>query len=294
MQVHDGMDKLPEIPGPVVTVGAFDGVHAGHRVIINRLNQLAKKHKGSSVLITFYPHPRKVLYPEGAGKNLQLITTRDEKIRLLENAGLDHLVIMDFTLEFSKTSSDEFLKEYLIDRLRAHTLVVGFNHYFGHNKEGNYDSLYRNREKYAYQVEEIPEQEIQNETVSSTKIRAALSQGNVQRANAYLEHHFFIYADWVHRADMTANYGHPAYEVIIDHENKLLPPEGAYAVSLCSDSCNGKALVLITEQEVLLFPLECFLTGNKLKGAARFQKNVGRIENMLLDPKLELVRELVY
>ena len=192
MQVHYSLDSLPEIPSPVVTVGSFDGVHKGHRTIIQRLNALAEEVGGASVLITFSPHPRKVLYPETAGKDLKMINSLPEKCMLLEEAGLDHLVIMEFTREFALTSSDEFVKYYLLGKLHAHTIVVGFNHFFGHNKEGNYHSLYKNRERLGYRVEEIPEQEIQNETVSSTKIRKALSEGNIQRVNAYLEHLYMV------------------------------------------------------------------------------------------------------
>ncbi len=144
MQVHFSLDQIPEIPFPVVTMGSFDGVHAGHRVIISRLKTLAEKQGGHTVLITFHPHPRMVLYPESAGKDLKLISTLDEKCRLLEEAGLDHLVVMEFTSDFARTTSREFVEEYLVGKLKAHTIVVGFNHYFGHNKEGDFSFTLQN------------------------------------------------------------------------------------------------------------------------------------------------------
>lgn len=192
MQVHQSMDSLPEIASPVVTVGSFDGVHVGHRVIIGRLNDLASQVDGSSVLITFHPHPRMVLYPESSGKDLKLINSQEEKIKLLQAEGLDHLIIMEFTPDFARTSSEDFLEQYLVGKLHAHTIVVGFNHFFGHNREGSYSSLYASRERFSFKVEEIPGQEIQNETVSSSRIRKALKDGNIQRANAYLEHYYMI------------------------------------------------------------------------------------------------------
>ena len=134
MQIHRSFDSLKGIKNPVVTTGTFDGVHLGHKVIINRLNDLAKGVKGESVLITFHQHPRKVLYPEAA-KELKLINSQQEKIYLLEKAGLDHLVIINFTKEFAKTTSNEFVENILLDKLQAKIIIVGFNHHFGHNRE---------------------------------------------------------------------------------------------------------------------------------------------------------------
>ncbi|MBC7126531.1 MAG: riboflavin biosynthesis protein RibF, partial [Bacteroidales bacterium] len=130
MKVHYGFDGIGEITNPVVTTGSFDGVHLGHKVIINRINEIAQSIGGESVLITFYPHPRKVLYPETAGKNLMFILSQREKIELLSKTGLDHLIIVKFTLEFSKISSVQFIRDYLISKLNARYIVVGFNHHF--------------------------------------------------------------------------------------------------------------------------------------------------------------------
>ena len=171
MQIHYDFKDTENIKNAVVTTGSFDGVHIGHRFIINHINELAASIDGVSVLITFWPHPRKVLFPETTGRELQLINTQREKIKLLAKTGLDHLVIVTFTPEFAKTSSNDFVTKILLEKLHAKIIVVGFNHHFGHNREGSYDSLIALSENYDFRVDEIPEQAIQNETVSSTKIR---------------------------------------------------------------------------------------------------------------------------
>ena len=256
MQVHHSFDNLPEIPLPVVTVGSFDGVHLGHRVIINRLNILAAEVGGKSVLITFSPHPRVVLYPQTAGKNLKMINTLSEKCHLLEETGLDHLVIVEFTKDFARTTSDEFVSNYLVGKLKAHTIVVGFNHFFGHHKEGSFASLYLARERYGYRVEEIPEQEIQNETVSSTKIRKALSEGNIQRANAYLERYFMVRAHLDQNHESAGKSSCNCFEIRSDDPFKLFPPKGSYAISFICGNQACKGVFQVKNSGNWLFPLE--------------------------------------
>jgi len=296
MQVHFSMDQLPEIPFPVVTMGSFDGVHAGHRVIIARLNTLAQfvdGGGGSSVLITFHPHPRKILYPETAGKELRLITTLDEKCRVLEETGLDHLIVLEFTKDFALTSSEVFVKDYLIGKLHAHTIVVGFNHFFGHNKEGNFDSLYAVSEQFGFAVEEIPVQEIQNETVSSTKIRKALGEGNIQRANAYLEHHFIMKPELKALNEGSGVFGRPFFEMKVEDPNKLIPPEGSYAVSFQKEELFQKGLVRIRDGQTMLFPLDraCELSGQTF---VYFHKHLPSGIEGLLEREIEAVEELIY
>ena len=232
MQIHRSFETLNNIKNPVVTTGTFDGVHIGHKVIIDRLNTLAKNITGESVLITFHPHPRRVLYPETAGKNLQLINSQKEKIHLLEKAGLNHLVIIDFTIEFSKTTSRQFVEEILLGKLHAKIIIVGFNHHFGHNREGDYSYLYELTKTHLFQVEEIPEQDLENETVSSTIIRKALSEGRIQRANAYLDHFFIITGSLTKGDEKCSQIGFTTMGVIIEEDVKLIPPDGVYAISL--------------------------------------------------------------
>ena len=293
MQVHYSADQLPELPSPVVTMGSFDGVHAGHRVIIRRLRQLAKEAGGCSVLLTFSPHPRKVLYPDTKGKNLNLISSLEEKIQLLEETGLDHLIVMEFTLEFSRTSSEQFVRDFLVGCLHAHTIVVGFNHYFGHNKEGSYDSLYRVGEEYGFRVEEIPEQEIQNETVSSTKIRRALEEGHIQRANAYLEHFFLMQAE-LRREVSDSKQDHDCLAVELRNPDKLLPPTGMYAISCLAGEVYGKALVRIEGAGILLYTLKGEPVPGEGPGHLFFHKHLD--ETLIRDvaSAQKAVEELIY
>jgi len=232
MRIHRNFDDPGSIKNPVVTTGSFDGVHIGHKTILKRLRNIADEIGGETVLITFHPHPRKVLYPDSAGKDLKLINTQREKIELLSKSGLDHLIIVTFTLEFSKTTSHEFVENVLVGKLHAKKIVVGFNHHFGHNRQGDYAYLYELARNHDFEVEEIPEQDVENETVSSTTIRKALHEGRIQRANAYLDHFYIIMGMLRDGHPVCQEAGFPTYEVEIEEDVKLIPPQGVYAISL--------------------------------------------------------------
>lgn len=249
MKIYKGFEEARNIINPVVTTGSFDGVHIGHKTILNRLKMLAEKHNGESVLITFDPHPRKVLYPETAGKDLKLINSQEEKLDLLEKTGLDNVIIVEFTREFSKITSEEFVRDLLHGILHAKVVVVGFNHHFGFNKEGDYRQLWQWREKYHFEAEEIPEQEVHHETVSSTKIRQAISEGYIQRANAYLDHYYIIKGNVVASGSLL-----PApclmpgmMRIGLTEECKILPAAGIYAVSVDSKLQSSKGMVLVNK-----------------------------------------------
>jgi len=250
MNIYTGFDGVKDIHKAVVTTGSFDGVHVGHKAIINRLKNIACNTGGETVLVTFYPHPRRVLYPDTEGKGLKLINTQEEKIELLRETGLDNLIIVPFTLEFSHITSFEFVTNYLLAKLHAHVIVVGFNHHFGFNREGNYQYLYNLSKKFGFSVEEIPVQEIQNESVSSTKIRKALSEGNIQRANAYLDNFFFITGPLQEGNKTLTRLGFPTLTIGIYEEEKLVPPQGVYAVRLRLENhfYKGMANILHPEQ----------------------------------------------
>jgi riboflavin kinase/FMN adenylyltransferase len=245
VKIHYSFDTLTGINNPVVTTGTFDGVHVGHQVIIKRLNKLAKDHDGESVLITFHPHPRRVLYPDGKGKDLLLICSQAEKKTLLRDTGLDHLVILEFTREFSRISSQEFIEDLLVARLKARVIVVGFNHHFGHNREGDFNYLYKLSKTHGFDVEEIPEQDIHNESVSSTKIRKALSEGNIQRANAYLDHYYILKGRISPHPLRTEQFGHTVYVVGMPEDVKLIPPDGVYAVNITRNGSMDKGLLSV-------------------------------------------------
>jgi riboflavin kinase/FMN adenylyltransferase len=171
MKIFRSFGEAKGLRNPVVTTGSFDGVHVGHKVILKRLRMLAGRFHGESVLVTFHPHPRKVLYPDTAVRDLKLINSQEEKIMLLEKAGLDNVIIIEFTREFSRITSEEFVRDSLSGILKARVIVAGFNHHFGFNKQGDYKQLWSMRQKYGFDAEEIPEQEVEHETVSSTRIR---------------------------------------------------------------------------------------------------------------------------
>jgi riboflavin kinase/FMN adenylyltransferase len=200
------------------------------------------------VLITFDPHPRKVLYPDTAGKNLKLINSQEEKLELLEKAGLNNVIIIEFTREFSKITSEEFVKNYLYGRLNAKVVVAGFNHHFGFNKEGDYKQLWEWQGKYNFEAEEIPEQEVQHETVSSTKIRQAISEGYIQRANAYLDHYYIIIGKCEKYSPETSFDLPPFLKIPLTEECKLLPSPGIYAISADSGSEYSKGMVIINRK----------------------------------------------
>lgn len=245
MKIFRSFEDARGLRNPVVTTGSFDGVHIGHKTILNRLRMLADKYDGESVLITFHPHPRKVLYPDTAGRDLKLINSQEEKIMLLEKAGLDNVIIIEFTQAFAKTTSEEFVRNYLSGILKARVVVAGFNHHFGFNKEGDYRQLWAMREKYGFEAEEIPEQEVEHESVSSTRIRKAIRDGYIQRANAYLDHYYLILGKPVPADPAPSGSSLPFLSMPVTDENKLLPSDGIYAVSSETGPALKKGMVVI-------------------------------------------------
>lgn len=225
MKVHYGFDSLPAFRAPVVTVGSYDGVHGGHRAILRRINELAAKNGGESVVVTFAPHPRIVL---GKADGLKLLNTLEEKIALLEEVGVDHLIVAPFTEEFSRLSSQEYVRDYLVERIGVHTLVVGYNHHFGHNKDGDFRFLKSMQAEYGFEVYEISRQQIDDEKVSSTVIRQLITAGDVAHAMRLLERPYILITNLKERA--------------ID-PYKLLPPNGRYRVEI---EGQGAAVLMIS------------------------------------------------
>lgn len=301
MKVHKGFSNI-EITNAVVTTGSFDGVHVGHKVIINRLIQRAGELGGESVLITFYPHPRKVLYPDSEGKNLRMINSQEEKIKLLEKLGLDHLIIVNFTIEFSRTTSIEFIKEYLIKRLSVKHVIIGFNHHFGFKREGDLEKLWELGRSFNFSVEEIPVQDIQNESVSSTKIRKALSQGNIQRANAYLDHPYVLSGKIESYCDI-ADFS--VIRLSFEEIDKLLPPPGGYAISIQGEDARYKAALWIvrdldqTLKYLFVFEESSFFNDQQ-EVCFHFHKRISNIEiiddlnSESLLREMTMVRDLIY
>ncbi len=249
MKIFYDFDHVGTIRNAVVTTGSFDGVHIGHKVILQRLKKLAAEIGGETVLITFHPHPRMVLYPETAGKGLFLINSQREKINLLRKAGLDNLIIVTFTVEFSRITSIDFVRNILLSKLHARKIVIGFNHHFGHNREGDYEALRALGLANDFDVEEIPEQDIHNESVSSTKIRKAIQDGNIQKANAYLDHQYIIMGPVQKSSPTLEEIGFPCYTIQIEEDCKLAPPNGVYAVTVIGEDSFSRAMCFIRHNE---------------------------------------------
>lgn len=232
MKIHQGESPIkPEhFNKPnraVVTSGTFDGVHIGHQKILNRVIELARETDGESVVLTYWPHPRMVLKPGNHG--LKLLSTFNEKAALLESAGIDHLIRIPFTKDFSRLTSEEFVRRILINSLGTRYLVIGYDHRFGKNREGGLEHLQQNQEAYGFEVEEIPRQDIDDIGVSSTKIRNALENGDIETANSYLNRSYSLTGKVVKGQQNGRNIGFPTANVHIAEDYKLIPADGSYA-----------------------------------------------------------------
>tara|TARA_B110000503_G_scaffold143731_1_gene247731 strand:- start:1108 stop:2034 length:927 start_codon:yes stop_codon:yes gene_type:complete len=229
VKVYKGLEEFEKLKNAIVTTGTFDGVHQGHRKIVNRLIGVAKKNKGESVLLTFFPHPRMVLQPDS---DLKLINTIDEKIELLREVGIDHLIIHPFTKEFSRTTSLEFVRDLLVNKIGTTKLVIGYDHHFGRNREGSFEHLKEFGPIYGFEVEEISVQDVDNVNVSSTKVRKALEDGEVDVAANYLGYSFFLQGVVVHGQKIGRELGYPTANIEIQNPYKLIPANGIYAVKV--------------------------------------------------------------
>ena len=236
MKVFSSIPNFPLENKTIITIGTFDGVHLGHKVILARLNEIAKKTKYKSVLLTFSPHPRHVLQKDD--QEMKLINTLNEKQDLLEKAGLDNLVVHEFTKEFSRIKSINFVRDILVENLNVHTLVIGYDHHFGRNREGSIPELKVLAELYDFSIEMISPQLFQDVTVSSTKIRQLLEKGEIEKANHYLGYDFFINGKVVKGNGIGKTIGFPTANILIKNKWKLLPSDGVYAVKVnINDRC---------------------------------------------------------
>ncbi|MDB5240635.1 MAG: riboflavin biosynthesis protein RibF [Spirosoma sp.] len=230
MIVHRGLDDLQPLPNAVVTSGTFDGVHRGHQTILARLTEVATVSNGESVLITYWPHPRTVVSNDS--QDLKLLTTLDEKIELLDQVGVNHLVVIPFTRSFSQLSSEEFIRQILIEKIGTKKLVIGYDHRFGRDREGGFDYIKAHQDEYGFEVEEIPRQDIEAVGVSSSKIRTALTSGNIQTANRFLGRYYSLTGTIVKGRQLGRTIGFPTANMQVDDPNKLIPANGVYAVDV--------------------------------------------------------------
>ena len=228
MKVYHSISDFQNVSRPILTTGTFDGVHFGHKIIIDRLKEIAKNQNGETVLLTFSPHPRMVLFPDD--HNLQLINTLDEKIKLLEQAGIEHLIIHPFTMAFSRTTSMQFVRDIIVNELNTHKLVIGYNHHFGRNREGSFEHLKEYAPLYGFEVEEISAQLIDDVSISSTKIRNSLLSGDVSKAADYLGYNYPLKGQVIEGQQIGRTLGFPTANLKVLDGSKLIPKDGVYAV----------------------------------------------------------------
>lgn len=241
MFIYNAISEIPTLKHAIVTIGTFDGVHLGHQKIIKRLLELKQQHGGETVLFTFEPHPRKVLFPEQT--DLRLITNTNEKCELLKQFGIDHVLVYPFTKAFSQMQASTYIDEIISKGLQTKTLVIGYDHHFGSNREGNIIMLKEQASQYGFEVEEISVQEINQLNVSSSRIRKAIEQGEIEEANNYLGYSFFIKGEVIKGKQLGRTIGYPTANIKLDDPDKLIPKIGVYAARVIINNKTYKGML---------------------------------------------------
>jgi riboflavin kinase/FMN adenylyltransferase len=227
LKVYHGIQDFKPINHPIVTIGTFDGVHLGHQAIFEQMKREATRRGGETVLITFSPHPRLVLYEDS--QNLKFINTQTKKLDQIEKAGIDHLIIIPFTKEFAKNSSKDFIANYVVQFVRPEMIIIGYDHHFGKNREGNIALLERLKEKYHYEVTQVPPFYVDGKPVSSTRIRNLLKSGNLSEANKMLGYEYSLTGEVIRGNSIGHKLGFPTANIKIPNEFKLIAANGVYA-----------------------------------------------------------------
>jgi riboflavin kinase/FMN adenylyltransferase len=240
MKVHYDLASLPQFKDAIVTMGAFDGVHKGHQQIIQRMKQLAKKVLGETIIITFHPHPRKVI--SSVPGEIKQLSSIKERIHLLEAAGIDHLVIIDFNYNFSNLTAEQYVEDFLYHHFKPNTVIVGYDHHFGKGRNGNIALLQSMGTRLNFKVEEIQEQLVDNEIISSTLIRNYISDQNITRANDLLGYPYQFEGFVVRGNQLGRTIGYPTANLHVNDEEKLIPSNGVYAVKVKGICTNHKAI----------------------------------------------------
>ncbi|WP_374951702.1 bifunctional riboflavin kinase/FAD synthetase [Mucilaginibacter sp.] len=230
MKIYNSLEDFTPVANAVVTIGTFDGVHIGHRKIIARIEELAEASGGETVILTFFPHPRMILHPED--ENIKLITTIDEKAQLLSQLGVDHLIITPFSRDFSNQSAEAYIRDVLVNKIGTKKIVIGYDHRFGKDRKGGLQDLLAHAPLYAFEVIEIPEQDINDVAISSTRIRKALLDGDIEIANECLGYPFFITGSVIRGDQLGRTLGYPTANLMVGEQYKLIPSDGIYAVKV--------------------------------------------------------------
>jgi riboflavin kinase/FMN adenylyltransferase len=243
MKIYHHIDEFTPIKNAVVTIGTFDGVHIGHRKIIARLKELAGECGGETVILTFFPHPRMILNPED--ESLKMINTINEKAALLEQLGVDHLIITPFSRDFSNQTPEDYIRDVLVNKIGTKKIVIGYDHRFGKDRQGGLNDLLELAPVYGFDVIEIPEQDINEVAVSSTLIRNALLNGAIELANTFLGYPFFITGK-VGRGDQIGRkIGYPTANIMIEENYKLIPDDGIFSAKVNVNGITYKGMAYI-------------------------------------------------
>jgi len=273
MEIHYTLEDF-KANSPVVTIGTFDGLHKGHQAILDKLKDLAREMNGESVVFTFYPHPRVVTSPDEA--NLRLLTTKEEKILLFEKFGIDHLIIYPFNKEFSEMKYSDFVKNILVEKIGTKCLVVGYDHKFGKNREGGFEYLQNCANQHDFRLVKLDALSVENDNISSTKIRAALQSGDIQKANHYFGHDFSLHGTVVAGKKLGRTMGFPTANIEASDKYKIIPGYGVYAVTIEIGDLKYKGMLNIGTRptfnnnadnrsiEVNIFDFEGDIYGEKL------------------------------
>ena len=306
MKVHRSIEKLPPFSNAVITIGTFDGVHKGHRTIIDAMKAEAAQINGETVIITFDPHPRKIVNPN---EPLHLINTLQEKTELLAAAGIDHLVVVPFTPAFAAQTADEYIHNFLVDRFHPHTIIIGYDHHFGKGRSGNFKLLEDKAAGYGYKLLEIPKYLLDEIAVSSTQIRNALEQNDVETANRLLGYQFFFEGIVIKGDQLGRKLGYPTANLDLQDNDKIIIGHGVYAVYVEVAGMSKKGMLSIGNRptlqhsdvriEVNIFDFDEEIYGQKirvivqafLRKQEKYDSLEGLKEQLAVD-KLESLRSL--
>ncbi|MBR4155788.1 MAG: bifunctional riboflavin kinase/FAD synthetase [Bacteroidales bacterium] len=281
MKIYNNFSDFIKVPNAIVTIGTFDGVHLGHQAILKDMVNTAKEIGGETVVITFYPHPRQVLNINAS--SLRFITTQEEKLKLLEKSGVDNVIVVNFTKEFSRVSSEDFIRDYILKHINPVKLVIGYDHHFGNNRMGDFNLLNEMQDKYNFKVQRIEAHDVENIAVSSTKIRHSLKQGDVGRANALLGYQFSYIGKVVSGNKIGREIGYRTANIDIDKEFRLIETSGVYATYVDYEGKEYKSMTYIGKKptinndeieniEVHLFDFDGDLYDKEIK--VRFVKRI--------------------
>lgn len=249
MKVYRGTEDLPSIEKPVITIGSFDGLHLGHQTILERIKEEAFQIGGETVVLTFDPHPRQIIYPKD--QELRLLSTVEEKIELFKEFNIDHLVIVEFTIAFSQISADEYIENFLIKKFHPSKIIIGYDHKFGLNRKGDIDYLKWFQEKGNFEVIEIPKQEIDEITISSTKIRKAIQNKEMSKAARLMGHPYQLFGKVIHGEHIGHTLGFPTANLFVENKHKLIPTFGIYAAHVKVEERKFEAMLYIGDRPTL-------------------------------------------